>query len=313
MGNTTSKANIVQENNQLFINQDDVKSFSEQINSQISNTLIANAKSCSADINNNQAIMIKGFTTKGDFDFTAGQKQAAALTFSCVQANNVRNTAGSQIVAQMTNALSNDVSTEALSKLDQNAKNSASSSYGAIGNVQTNTNVKALSNYKSVTQNHKDIENVVKNAVQNNFSSKNVSNCISQTNNSQQLSLQEVNVGGKAVIAINQDQAASVVSECIQEDNIGNTILNNALSSLGVQITDKSFAKSTMTSESKVVSEAHQAGLFESIGNMISGIFGNAGVLISCAMCCCVVLVVVYLASNFISENPQVLMGMPPI
>lgn len=307
MGNTSSKADIVQENNQLFINQDDVKSFSEQINSQISNTLIANAKSCSADINNNQAIMIKGFTTKGDFDFTAGQTQSAALTFSCVQANNVRNTAGSDIVAQMTNALSNDVSTEALSKLDQNAKNSASSSYGAIGNVTANTNVKALSNYKSVTQNHKDIENVVKNAVQNNFTSENISKCISQTNNNQQISLQEVNVGGKAVIAINQDQAANAVSKCVQEDNIGNSIINNALSSLGVQITDKSIAKSTMVSESKVTAEAHQAGLFESIGDMISGIFGNWGVIISSLICCCAIVVVLYIATNFVSDNPQLM------
>ena len=316
MGNTTSQANISQQNNQLFINKDYVKSVSEQINSQISNTLIKNAKACTADINNNQAITIKGFTTKGDFDFNTKQTQAAALTFSCVQSTKVRNTAGSEIIANMTNSLQNTVNNEALAKLDQNAKNSASSSFGAIGNVQTNTNVNAINNYKSVTENHKDIENVLKNIVQNNFTSENVSNCISQVNNNQTINLQEVNVGGKAVIAIDQNQAANVVSECVQRDDVGNSIMNAATSALGVNVEDKTTSKSVQESKSEVVSEAHQAGVLEGLQGILSGllsgltsIFSSPGGIILSIACCCVLCILIAVGGYFISENPEVLMA----
>jgi hypothetical protein len=315
MGNTTSTANITQQNNQLFVNKDYMKTVSEQINSQISNTLIKNAKSCTADINNNQAITIKGFTTKGDFNFTAAQKQAAALTFSCVQSTKVRNTAGSEIIANMTNALQNNVDNEALAKLDANAKNAASSSFGAIGNTQANTNVNAINNYKSITENHKDIENVVKNAVQNNFSSESISSCISQVNNNQNVTLQEVNVGGKAVIAIDQNQAADVVSECIQNDDIGNAILNAATSALGVKIEDKTVAKSVQESKSEVVQEAHMGGPIEALTGFVKGVLdGLSGVFGSLTLpflgLSCVLCILVLVGGYFLSENPEVLMAL---
>jgi hypothetical protein len=317
MGNTTSTANVVQQNNQLFVNKDYVKSVSEQLNSQISNTLIKNAKACTADINNNQAINIKGFTTKGDFNFTGNQTQSAALTFSCVQSTKVRNTAGSEIISNMTSALQNNVNNEALAKMDANAKNAASSSFGAIGNTQANTNINAINNYQSVTENHKDIENVVKNVVQNNFSSESISNCISQVNNNQSINLQEVNVAGKAVIAIDQNQAANVVAECIQNDNVGNAIMNAAASALGVKIEDKTVSKSIQESKSEVVQEAHMAGYLEglagiigSIGTAVSSIFDSPGMMITCIGICCLLCIVLAVGGYFISNNPEVLMAL---
>ncbi len=316
MGNTTSNANISTTNSQLFMNVDDIKVKSEQINKQISNTVVSNAKSCSADINNNQAITIKGFTTKGDFNFTANQEQAAALTFSCVQASTVRNSAGSEIISNMMNTLQNTVSNEALSQLDAAAKNNASSSFGAIGNTQTNTNVNTINNYKSVTENHKDIENVLKNVVQNNFTSENVSHCISQVNNNQQVNLQEVNVGGKAVIAIDQSQAANTMSECVQNDNVGNKILNAAIGAMGIKVQDKSTSASVMQTKSEVVAEAHMAGYLEGISGLLSSVFGGlqgiisspGGIMISVVLCV-VIMVVLWVINN----NPDLVTGMMPV
>ena len=71
MGNTDSTQNVTQENKQLFITKNTVKSLSEQINSQVSNTIIKDAKSCTASINNNQAITIKKINVKGDFVFNS--------------------------------------------------------------------------------------------------------------------------------------------------------------------------------------------------------------------------------------------------
>jgi hypothetical protein len=314
MGNTTSHQNITQENKQLYIDQDTIKSVSKQINNQISNTIIKTAKECTADINNNQAIILKGINTKGNFNFNATQNQAAALTFSCVQSSKVRNMAGSEIISDMTNALTNNISNEALSELKQNAKNSASASFGAIGNVASNTKTNAINDYKSITQNNKDIENVVKNSVENNFSSETVSHCIAQANNNQTINLQEVNVGGEAVIAIDQNQAANVVAECIQSDDIGSKIINTALGAFQIAVRDESKSVSIQNSSSEIKSTAHNAGYFESIGDLFSsifsgigGIFGHPGAIIASVCCCIVILVLIMIVGYIIKENPEIL------
>ena len=77
----SSEQNMRKENNQIIVNKNFLKSVSENINSQISNTVLKDAKACSADINNNQSITINKINTKGDFVFNSTQKQTAALTF----------------------------------------------------------------------------------------------------------------------------------------------------------------------------------------------------------------------------------------
>lgn len=308
MGNTTSDTNITQQNNQLYVNKNSLKAVSEQINQQIANTLIKNAKSCSADINNNQTIMIKGFTTKGDFNFSTQQKEQAGITFSCVQPNTVRNNAGSEIISQMMNDLNNNASNTAFEKMDTAAQATAQAGWGAIGNVQTNTNTNTINNYQSVTENHKDIENVVKNVVENNFTSESISSCISQANDDQNINLQEVNVGGQTVIAIQQDQAANVVMECIQENNIGNAIVNNAANSLGLKVSDETFSKITQENKSAVSAESGMTGVFQDLFSGLSSMFGSLLIpFIGCSCVLCVFILVIGYFLTSVGNNPEII------
>ena len=100
---TEAKQQITQHNEQIIINKNFISAVSETTNKQISNTIIKDAKACSADINNNQEITIKNVNTTGGFNYTSNQKQSAALTFSCVQATQVRNKAKGDIVSLIAN------------------------------------------------------------------------------------------------------------------------------------------------------------------------------------------------------------------
>jgi hypothetical protein len=264
----SSEQNMRKENNQIIVNKNFLKSVSENINSQISNTVLKDAKACSADINNNQSITINKINTKGDFVFNSTQKQTAALTFSCIQITNVRNTAASNIATDMKNNLASNATSEALSVLETKAAQDTKVGFGASAKIKSTQNDTQISNYESSNDTHKEITNVLKNIVENNFSSETISKCISQVNNNQNLTLQEINIEGKAVIAIDQTQAADVISECIQKSDVGGDIINAAATAFDVKVVDEASSKSTQKLTSTMTQKTTAEGLMPASGAM---------------------------------------------
>ena len=267
MGNTKSRARITQTNNQVFVNNTDIKAVSEQINSQISNTTINAAKNCSADMNLQQSVNWKNVNIKGDWNMNVNQSQAAALTFNCLQSSNVRNSAASDIITKMTNNIASSATSEALAILDANAN----------------------------------------------------------------ITMQEINVGGDAVLALNQDQASTVVTNCIQESNISNNIINNVMSELGVKINNESIAVSKAEATAVAESKAENQGVGDAVGDVfrgmgqgfgeavgsifsgIAGLFSNPMFAIVCCICVLVIGVVAYIAiskgGDIIKDNPELLLA----
>lgn len=258
---TSSYQNITQKNNQVSVNKSFIDSVSETMNKKVSNTILKDAKACSADLNNNQEITIKNFSTTGNFNFTSTQKQTAALTFSCVQASVVRNKATSEIVSLMTNNLDTSASSEALSSLDSKAEQATKVGFGSSGDLNSTQILNQTSNSNSNNETHKNIKNILNNIVENNFSSETVSKCISQVNNNQSINLQEIKVGGNAVIAIDQNQAADVITDCIQKSDIGSDILNAAAAQLDVKIEDDISSKSIQEQKASGVQTTVAEGL----------------------------------------------------
>lgn len=274
MGNSNlkNKQNIDQENNQITVNKSFLKSVSENINSQISNTIVNDAKGCSADINNNQAITIKKLNIKGSFKFDSNQKQTAALTFSCVQATAVRNKASSNILADLTNNLASNATSEAISLLDSKAEQEAKSGFGATGTIDQEIKIKQRNTSNSTNDVNKDITNVFENIIENNFSSETVSKCISQVNNSQNLTIEELNIDDKAIIAIDQDQAADVIAKCIQESDIGGDIINSAQTKFDVKVVDDISSKTDQKGVSVTSQSAVAEGLMPACGGCMGSI-----------------------------------------
>ena len=275
---TEAKQQVTQQNEQIIINKNLISAVSETTNKQISNTIIKDAKACSADINNNQEITIKNLTTTGGFNYTSNQKQKAALTFSCVQSTLVRNKAKGDIVALIANNLATKATSEALALLAAKVDNEAKVSAGAVGSLTTDQNVNGSNRYRNETDFTKNIKNVLNNIVENNFSSETVSKCISQVNNNQNITLQELKVqDGNTVIVIDQDQAADVITDCIQKSDIGGDIMNAVVSSFDAKVEDSTSSVSIQ--EQELV--AKQKTIAE--GMAISGLSG--------ACCCCILVI----------------------
>lgn len=272
---TEAKQQVTQKNEQIIINKNFITAVSETTNKQISNTIIKDAKACSADINNNQEITIKNVNTTGGFNYTSNQKQQAALTFSCVQSTQVRNKAKGDIVSLIANNFATKASSEALSLLNVKVDNEAKVSAGAVGSLTTNQDVNGTNTYRNENEFNKNIKNVLNNIVENNFSSETVSKCISQVNNNQNITLQEIKVtDGNTVIVINQDQAADVITDCIQKSDVGGDIMNAVVSSLDAKVEDSTSSVSIQ--EQELV--AKQKTIAE--GMSLPGL--------SIACCCCI-------------------------
>lgn len=310
MGASESKSSISQQNNTTIANNFNAKSVSEQINQQISNTTINSAKRCSSDINLQQAVNIKGLNVRGDFDFRTNQKQRAALTFSCVQSSEVRQSAGAEIITAFAQGISTSASSEALSAMQSAAQSQAKQGFGGIGYSSSDTNVNTISNVKVDNNTNIDIHNLVKNIVENNFTSEDVQACTSQANNSQSVSIAEVNIGGNAVIAVDQDQASEIISNCLQESSIGNNIVNNVLTKLGIQVESSNITKTASKSEAKSESKADTQGIGDGIGDIFRG-FGDmfkSPYMLMCCCCCFLVIGIIVLVGGYIvATNPDLL------
>ncbi len=341
MGSSHSRSSITEVNNQLTVNDTDIKTSQEQINSQISNTSISAAKNCSAAMNLQQVVNVSHFKTKGDFTLSTNQSQKAALTFKCVNSSTVRQSAGSEIITKLTNDIASSATAEALAIVQANAAAAAKQGWGGMGKSDSNSDTNITNNSTNINQTNMDINNVVKNIVQNNFTSEDVQNCFSQTNNNQSVALGDVDVGGNAVLALNQDQAVTVLTNCIQESNIANNITNGVAAALGISVetTQKSVSKqeSKGSSDSKAttqglgdavgdvargagqgISTAAQgvgkaaSGIISSFGDILKGLFGNPLFIVLCCVCVIVIGIVAYIAINkggdVVAENPELLL-----
>jgi hypothetical protein len=278
MGGSSSSV-VTNENNTLIVNESDIKVSNKNLNDFVSNTIIKNASECSAAIKQLQTVKFNNITTKGDFNIgEINQSQNAALTFDCLQASAVRNDIAANMAQQMMSNLENKSSADVLDKLEAAAKTETASGSLSFGGASSNSEANNINNYTSVTKTKKNIENVIKNSVANNFTSENVQKCISEVANSQNVEFQNLNIGGNMNIkAISQSQAADSMTRCIQQQDTGNKITSDALGKLGVAV--KEEAATVKKTEAKATSESktEQQGLADGLGSGLGKAYEGAG------------------------------------
>ncbi len=343
MGSSHSSSSIYEQNNQVTVNDTDVKTYQEQINSQISNTTINAAKACTATITNNQGINISHLHSGGNTTISSNQTQTAALTFNCLDVSKVRNTVGAEIITKMTDNITANATAEALSVMRAQAESQAKQGFLGIGGSSSDANTVIINNTTNVNKTDMDISNVVKNVVQNNFSSEDLQTCISQANSNQSVQIGDVVAEGNIVVALDQNQATSVVTNCIQESDVANSITNAVASALGITVenTQKSAstqnttggAGSSATTQSigagtvgdaakgvgKGISTAAEglgkaaADVISSFGDILKGLFGNPLFIVLCCVCVIIIGIVAYMAINkggdVVAQNPELLLA----
>lgn len=309
MGNSESTSNIYTENNQLTVNSNYFESNVQEINKNISNTSIEKAKSCSAAMNLTQAANFEGITTGGDLNIDVDQNMEAALTFNCIQASDVRQAAGSNIITGITDAVANSADNQMIQALESAAKTKTDAGFASIGNFESDSNVRTINNTTTVNQSVAKLNKVIQNIVENNFSVKTIDNCISKVNSTQDGNFKKITVGGNAVIALRQNMAIKSMTDCLQKSNIGSEIANAAVTALGVKVSTENKSSSSQEAKASAASETKTegigdaasktlgglAGVVDSVGGAVGSIFSGilsgpimiiGAIVLACLLCC---------------------------
>lgn len=307
MGNTASSTNV-QQYKSTIVNKDDISILNESINQSISNTIVNQAKNCSASISQLQDIDLAGTTVEGNFNLgPVNQTQSSALTFSCVTLSEFQNQLANNMLAKYSNSLSTAFSTEAETKLNAAAEAAATSGFAATGSTNTNSTNLTNYNYNEETDVNKNIQNVVKNVINNNLNISDMQSCISNIKGDQSVNLSGMTVHGNMTIqAINQTQASSLASECVLKSNNANNASTAIANALGITVNDENSIKKTTAISSTAAAESVNRGVFESLGaglstafqgfgSMLGSIFGSPVIL----LVCCVGIVIALCAAYY--------------
>lgn len=316
MGGSKSKSKITNENNTKIVNRSDINILNEQINSSTSNTATEAAKSCSSSVNMTNMIDLSGTVTEGDWNIgTSSSKdpnedcavelsQNIKSTFKCVQASSVRNDMAQKMVETVMSNLENSADASVLN--DMNSAAAAAAETGSIsmpggGGSSSSSEVENINNFESITETNKNIENIVKNSVENNFSSKDAQECINKVNAAQGLDASGAVIKGNLnMCKFKSDQVADIFGECMQSSDVGNKVLNDITRDLGITIKEDSSTAVENESTSTAESTAVQKGVIGEIGEVLEGIFDMIGLaalapfavpIAGCCVCCCCCLI----------------------
>ena len=273
MGNGGSKSTstVNQKYNTTYVNTTDTNLLNTSVNNFISSTVSNQAKNCSASISQIQSVNIENVNTPYDFVFGGSdQSQSSNMTFDCVQVDKFQNDIANGILAKYMDALENNFSTDILDKLEAKAQTASQNNMGSSGNASTKSTTNTEYTFNSTNTSRTNIENVVKNSIQNNLSMESVQNCISSIKNNQSVNIKNINAGGNVTIGVlSQTQGANLMASCIQSSDTGNKMTNNIASELGLTFNNSNeqtkstdiTSASTAESTNKGVGDAAQQTL----------------------------------------------------
>lgn len=308
MGNSSSSS-VTNQNNTLIVNDTDIKVLNQSLNDFTTNTTINDAKKCSAGISQLQSVKFKNITAEGDLNLTLDQNQAAALTFDCLQQSTVRNDIANQMMQSMMDNIEQTNSSDVLNKLDSLAQASQTNGFlsTSFGN-STSSDASNIVNYNQRNTVHQNLQNVVQNVIQNNFTTNNLSECISAVKQDQNVDVENVTVGKNINAAINQTQAASLFAKCVQTNDVGNTITQALTSQLGVQVATTNAIKTETSMEASAESVQENRGPLESLGALFGSLFASCGggwmgSCVSIIICIVVIVVGIFIFKKMTSSS----------
>lgn len=299
MGGGNSKATTSQVYNSTVMNSTDVNAMSYNANYMTSNTIINQAKQCSASISQLQSIDMSNITVGGNFTLgEASQEQNSAITLDCVQASQFQNQIQNSVVDALASFLGQHYTTDALAQMDANAKSSGSA--GAIisplsGNSSSTSN--SSFNLTEFNKTHENIVSTLQNVVSNNLSMNDIQKCISNVQQQQNFNISGAKIAGNVQIGvITQGQGAKLLAGCMQQNGVMNSVVNSVLKNLGVTTETTAETKVHAEMKSEVESKGEATGILQDLGKMLSGIFsGIFGKYAQASMflsVCCILLII---------------------
>lgn len=280
MGGTSSKTAATLSSNTVVINQSSLNYLNTTTNSVGVSTLIQNVQKCSAALVQSQNLTVKNISCGNNCDISLFQNQSAWLDFTCAQQVDVQMAVIQQMANTINQALTTYAANDLINQMNSNLSTKSQQDWGTFPWSGSSASTSVTQNINNYVKNNTNVNvtNAIQNSVYASFQNSNISNCIAQIINSQQIQAQNITAGTNFTFTINQAQTASLVEQCIQSANIANQVVSDVtgFAGLGLQITNATTAENT--SETKAETEAVNSGILQGISGVVSSIgtaFGN--------------------------------------
>lgn len=294
MGGSSSKSKVSLENNTYVTNQSTINQLSETINETIVNVTLENVKNSSASLLLANKIVITGIKAGEDITIVSMQGQQGMLDFLSIQIDTVTSTIQDSVEKAITNKFNSIADTGVVQKMDAEAQAKTEQGWGAIGWAQSNSAVKqkVVNDIKNIST--RNFATVVKMSVESNFTQKNLSTCVSTVAASQEFKTSNLVAGRTVSLTLNQEQAVSLFTKCIQQSDVANQIMKNINEFYNMKVTDD---YSTQV-------ETSQTGK-SSASTIMAGIFDNLLSYSSFGMCCsiCIIFIIIWAVSIFFPSS----------
>jgi hypothetical protein len=259
-------AKITNISNQLYINKSTFNQLNEQLNEVIATTIVKNAVSSGGAFINKQEIKFKNISAKGDIEIGGiNQKQTVAVTFDTMNKTTARNDAATQFIQKTVDALKNMSSVDVLTKMDATASAKIETGFLATGSGSSSTDTTNISNITSITDNVKNVSNILKNRVDNSFTTETVTSCIINVNNAQLFDVQDVKseTGNVRILNVTQEQTVKMMSKCGAITDATNKILTETLNALDIKLDETNSVVAVTDVKATADSTTINKGLFD--------------------------------------------------
>lgn len=250
MGSSTSTTNNTSVMNNTNVTNSNISMLNSQTNNMVSNVMMKSAQSCSTAAVLKNSVVLKNIHVKGDLNINSKQKNKATVTFSCVQVSKMASQIEDSISNFIAGEINNKFSAEQQAKLAQEAKAEAAASALALGAVANSTsNNNSTINNTNLVNINQDIKNILVNNVTHNTNMESVAECVGSLTASNNFELNGADVGGNANIALDQDNAAELITECIQNSDLSSGAITKTAQMLGIKVTNDSSTSQKSAAE----------------------------------------------------------------
>lgn len=276
MGGSSSKTTLKKELDMLTVNRSTLNLMSKQLNDMVITATINNASSCTSEIINSQEIEIVDVYVEGTANMDIVQEMRASLSFDCVNVTHVRNEVVKSMISSIIGNLERTTSTDILAELETKAQTKAESQFNPLdfGGTSSETNTDELIKIRTINENMTNIQDIVENVIHSTFTSNTVNKCVTTVRGNQSFKLRNTNAG-TFNFTIKQDIAKDLLSKCVNDTNIGNTINTAMTKVMDIAIKEDVSTTSDVKSTTDVETTALSKGIFEGVGTMVENI-GNA-------------------------------------
>lgn len=268
MGSSNSKAVSVNNNNQTIVNKNAINFLNQQISETISKTTINNSAKCMSSVNQSQVLDLSGCEAGQDINVTnVDMKQVAVVDFSCIQVSSIQNTVAQEIMSEIMGQIKANTDATSLNSMDAAAAAAATTGTLAAGTSDADSTSVNNFNLQVRTDNTTNIQNIIKTSINNEFNVEDVQNCINQIDQEQKINLSRCKAGNNInVSGIKMEQGITSTAKCVQEKNVAQKIIDNAVSRLGVIIEAETKSKAEVTMKATSESTAATEGLNDLLG-----------------------------------------------